>query len=75
MEGALAVLDCAVHARHPAGDHIILAGAVRHVLPGRGEPLVYHDRALQNLRRPNTPACRVPDRRGPAQAGRTSPMS
>ncbi|MEU9787415.1 flavin reductase family protein [Streptomyces phaeochromogenes] len=55
VEGALAVLDCDVHARHPAGDHIILVGAVRHVLPGRGEPLVYHDRAFQQLRRPEHP--------------------
>ncbi|MGI3202702.1 flavin reductase [Streptomyces sp. GLT-R25] len=55
VEGALAVLDCDVHARHPAGDHMILVGAVRHVLPGRGEPLVYHDRAFQQLRRPEHP--------------------
>ncbi|MDQ1050694.1 flavin reductase family protein [Streptomyces sp. V4I2] len=58
VAGALAVLDCAVHARHPAGDHIILVGAVRHVLSGRaesgrGEPLVYHDRAFRQLRRPD----------------------
>ncbi|MEW2059851.1 flavin reductase family protein [Streptomyces sp. NPDC007002] len=49
---ALATLDCAVHARHPAGDHIILVGAVRHVSSGRGEPLVYHDRAFRRLRHP-----------------------
>ncbi|CAM5309807.1 actinorhodin polyketide dimerase [Streptomyces badius] len=35
---ALATLDCAVHARYPAGDHIILVGAVRHVSPGRESP-------------------------------------
>ncbi|NYE43822.1 flavin reductase family protein [Streptomyces fulvorobeus] len=46
----LVTLDCAVHARHPAGDHMILVGAVRHVLPGRGEPLVYYDRAFRQLR-------------------------
>jgi flavin reductase ActVB len=55
VAGALAVLDCAVHARHPAGDHTILVGAVRHVLSGRGEPLVYHDRAFRQLRRPDHP--------------------
>ncbi|MFF5008556.1 hypothetical protein ACFY3G_37705 [Streptomyces phaeochromogenes] len=32
-----------------------LVGAVRHVLPGRGEPLVYRDRAFQQLRRPEHP--------------------
>lgn len=55
VAGALAVLDCAVHARHPAGDHIILVGAVRHVLSGRGDPLVYHDRAFRQLHRPDRP--------------------
>ncbi|MGW8886185.1 flavin reductase family protein [Streptomyces sp. NPDC055749] len=52
---ALVVLDCAVHARHPAGDHIILVGAVRHVVPGRGEPLVYYDRAFRQLGHPAHP--------------------
>ncbi|MFE5245071.1 MULTISPECIES: flavin reductase family protein [unclassified Streptomyces] len=55
VAGALAVLDCAVHARHPAGDHIILVGAVGHVLPGRGDPLVYYDRGFRQLRRPAHP--------------------
>ncbi|MEU8674456.1 flavin reductase family protein [Streptomyces sp. NPDC048560] len=52
---ALVTLECAVHARHPAGDHVILVGAVRHVLPGRGEPLVYYDRAFRRLRHPAQP--------------------
>jgi flavin reductase ActVB len=52
LDEALTVLDCAIQARHPAGDHVILVGAVRHILPGRGKPLVHHDHALRGLAMP-----------------------
>jgi flavin reductase ActVB len=49
LEEALATLECSVHSRHDAGDHMILVGEVEHVLlPGEaeagGSPAVYVDR-------------------------------
>ncbi|WP_405619795.1 flavin reductase family protein [Streptomyces sp. NBC_01511] len=55
VAGALAVLDCEVRDRHPAGDHVILVGAVLAVRPGQGDPLVYHDRSFRRLRHPELP--------------------
>ncbi|WEH30868.1 flavin reductase family protein [Streptomyces sp. AM 3-1-1] len=47
---ALVTLECAVHARHPAGDHVILVGEVRGVGQGEGEPLVHWGRGFRALR-------------------------
>lgn len=41
LEGALAQLECRVHARHPGGDHTILVGAVEASRVADGNPLLY----------------------------------
>jgi flavin reductase (DIM6/NTAB) family NADH-FMN oxidoreductase RutF len=41
LDGAVAHLECRVHARHPGGDHTILVGAVDAVSVGEGNPLLY----------------------------------
>ncbi|WP_225448511.1 flavin reductase family protein [Streptacidiphilus sp. P02-A3a] len=46
---ALCVLDCTVHDRYTAGDHIILIGEVRTARVGPGEPLVSYGHALHRL--------------------------
>ncbi|MXM68967.1 flavin reductase [Streptomyces sp. HUCO-GS316] len=50
VEDALCELDCRVHARHPAGDHLIVVGQVTHIRLREGAPLVHHDRAYRTLR-------------------------
>lgn len=42
IQGALAVLDCAHHAIHPAGDHTILIGRVLGYANQPGAPLLYY---------------------------------
>jgi flavin reductase ActVB len=42
IEGALAHLECRIHARHPGGDHTIVVAEVLHAAAHAGEPLVYH---------------------------------
>jgi 3-hydroxy-9,10-secoandrosta-1,3,5(10)-triene-9,17-dione monooxygenase reductase component len=53
LEGALATFECAVEARHDAGDHVIVLGRVLNVeLPEPAEPLVFfrsHYRELTPL--------------------------
>jgi len=49
VDGALAVLGCAVHSRHEAGDHTIVVGEVHQVEYGKGEPLVVFDRSFHRL--------------------------
>ncbi|MEU7587821.1 flavin reductase family protein [Micromonospora sp. NPDC049230] len=50
---AASVLECEVHSRHTAGDHMILVGAVRDVrVTGDTEPAVYFDRGFHHLRGP-----------------------
>ncbi len=41
LADALAWLDCAIRAVHPAGDHSIVVGEVRGCGAGEGEPLVF----------------------------------
>jgi 3-hydroxy-9,10-secoandrosta-1,3,5(10)-triene-9,17-dione monooxygenase reductase component len=41
IHGALAWLDCQITAVHPAGDHHLVLGAVRHLRAGCGDPLVF----------------------------------
>lgn len=42
IDGALAHFDCALHARHDAGDHIIMVGRILHFeSAGEGKPLIY----------------------------------
>lgn len=49
VERALSELDCAAHARHPAGDHTVLIGRVKGVRLGEGSPMVYYDRSFRTL--------------------------
>ncbi|MEU2354736.1 flavin reductase family protein [Streptomyces misionensis] len=50
VAGALAELDCEVHARHPAGDHMILIGRVSDARLGEGAaPMVYYEREFRFL--------------------------
>ncbi|GAA3870482.1 actinorhodin polyketide dimerase ActVB [Streptomyces lacrimifluminis] len=49
VEGARSVLDCTVHERYPAGDHVIIVGRVTGARLGEGEPMVYFDRAFRSL--------------------------
>lgn len=39
---AVAWLDCAIAAVHPAGDHLLVLGAVRHLVARDGDPLLFH---------------------------------
>ena len=41
LDAALARFDCALHAAHDGGDHVIIVGRVLRVLPGEGAPLVF----------------------------------
>lgn len=43
LDGALAHFECAVHARHDGGDHVIYVGRVLHFAHARhGHPLIYY---------------------------------
>lgn len=42
ISGALAHLQCRIHAHHPGGDHMIVVGEVLEAHAHDGEPLVYH---------------------------------
>jgi flavin reductase (DIM6/NTAB) family NADH-FMN oxidoreductase RutF len=42
LDGALANLECRVHARYPGGDHTILVGAVEATAVREGHPLLYY---------------------------------
>ena len=42
LDGALANLECQVHARYPGGDHTILVGAVEATSVREGHPLLYY---------------------------------
>ncbi|HEY9476119.1 MAG TPA: flavin reductase family protein [Mycobacteriales bacterium] len=46
---ALAVMECTVHERHEAGDHIIMIGRVEWVQARTGSPVIYHDRGFHTL--------------------------
>lgn len=45
LVNALATFECAVEARHPAGDHMIFIGRVLDYDDTAGEPLVFHSGA------------------------------
>ena len=42
IHDALAWLDCAIAAVHPAGDHVLVVGEVRHLTARDGDPLLFH---------------------------------
>lgn len=49
LDVASVILDCAVHDRHPGGDHTILVGQVQNVRTGPETPAVYFRRAFHLL--------------------------
>ncbi|OLT12359.1 hypothetical protein BJF78_03790 [Pseudonocardia sp. CNS-139] len=56
LAGAHATLDCHVEGRHPAGDHTIIVGHVRHVVLGEpAPPAVYYRRRSGRSCRSPTP--------------------
>jgi flavin reductase (DIM6/NTAB) family NADH-FMN oxidoreductase RutF len=46
FDDALVVVECLVHAEHPAGDHVLVLGEVTaiDIRDGAAEPLVFFDR-------------------------------
>ncbi len=48
LSGRLAGFDCTISARHQAGDHVILVGAVQHFDSREGAPLIYAGREYLN---------------------------
>jgi len=46
---ALASIDCARHALHDAGDHVIVVGRVLQLRRGQGQPLLYWNSQYQRL--------------------------
>ncbi|MGH3912824.1 MAG: flavin reductase family protein [Pseudonocardiaceae bacterium] len=50
LDEALAVVECSVHSRHEAGDHMIMVGEVEQVLlADRRRPAVYFDRTFGTI--------------------------
>jgi flavin reductase (DIM6/NTAB) family NADH-FMN oxidoreductase RutF len=49
VPGALAHIECRVHARHPGGDHTIYVGEVVSLEIRPGRPLLYHASAYRRL--------------------------
>jgi flavin reductase len=52
FDDALVVVECRVHAEHPAGDHVLVVGEVTGVAVHRGqaEPLVFVDRGYATVK-------------------------
>lgn len=51
LDGALAALECRIVQRIPAGDHVIVLGAVEHAAVHEGEPLLYFRSGYARLTR------------------------
>jgi flavin reductase (DIM6/NTAB) family NADH-FMN oxidoreductase RutF len=49
IPGAIAVLECRLHASHEAGDHIIYVGEVTRLASHPGRPLIYHSAAYGRI--------------------------
>jgi len=49
LDGALAHLQCRVHARHPGGDHEIYLGQVQQIATQSGVPLIFYHGKLTPL--------------------------
>lgn len=49
LEGALAVIECRLHAALPGGDHTIFVGEVIDAQVGEGMPLLYYRRGYYSL--------------------------
>lgn len=51
ISGALATFNCRVNGAYPAGDHIIILGAIENFAARPGEALVFHGGAFGGFRR------------------------
>jgi flavin reductase (DIM6/NTAB) family NADH-FMN oxidoreductase RutF len=51
LNDALAHLECRVHARHPAGDHVIIVGEVEVAVAHDARPLIYYRGGYTQLER------------------------
>ncbi|MER7013294.1 flavin reductase family protein [Saccharopolyspora sp. NPDC000359] len=51
VDGAVVALECDVHGRHAAGDHVILVGRVRTADIADGDQLLFADRLFSRLSR------------------------
>lgn len=51
LDGAVGTLDCRVVARHPAGDHVIVVGAVEAAAAHHESPLLYYRGEYARLQR------------------------
>jgi flavin reductase (DIM6/NTAB) family NADH-FMN oxidoreductase RutF len=49
IDGAVAWFECRLERVVPAGDHVLVLGAVTHFERGQGEPLVHWDRSFWRL--------------------------
>ena len=49
VPGAVAHLECAVVAAHPAGDHTIFVGEIKALRASPGPPLLYHRGAYHRV--------------------------
>jgi flavin reductase (DIM6/NTAB) family NADH-FMN oxidoreductase RutF len=50
LDGVVAALDCSLHARHEAGDHIVFIGKVEEFRQGsETSPLIYHSGGYAQL--------------------------
>lgn len=52
VQDAVAVLECAVFGRHPAGDHVIMVGRVQHTTVTGDDPLIFADQRFHRLDQP-----------------------
>lgn len=51
LDDALAHLECRVHARHDAGDHVLVLGEVERATARQGRPLLYYRGGYAQLER------------------------
>lgn len=50
LDDALTIVECSVHSRHEAGDHVIMVGKVNQVsVAEQGKPIIYFDRSFRSL--------------------------
>lgn len=57
LPGDLATLECAVHARHDGGDHMIVIGRVLALRHSDGDPLLYFRGRYRHIAPPEGSAC------------------
>ena len=53
MADTLATIDCALHAQHESGDHVVLVGRVLALSRREGQPLLYWNSGYHHLQQPD----------------------